>query len=102
EQDRYMRYYCDANSFAYTQAREKEIAREEGIAIGTEKGIAIGKEEGIAIGTEKGIAIGTEKGIAIGNQNAKNEIAKNMKAMGLPASDIAKCTGLTEEEIDKL
>ncbi len=86
EQDRYMRYYCDANSFTYTQAREKEIAREEGIAIGKEEGIAIGKEEGIAIG----------------NQNAKNEIARNMKAMGLSASDIAKCTGLTEEEITKL
>ncbi|MCD8386003.1 MAG: hypothetical protein LUD17_03825 [Bacteroidales bacterium] len=61
---------CDANSFAYTQACEKEIAREEGIAIG--------------------------------NQNAKNEIARNMNAMGLSASDIAKCTGLTEEEISSL
>lgn len=34
EQDRYMRYYCDAASFAYTQKVERKIARDEGIQMG--------------------------------------------------------------------
>lgn len=42
----------------------------------------------------KGFAIGMEKGIA--------KTALNFKKMGFPIKDIAKATGLTVEEIEKL
>ena len=48
------------------------------------------KEEGF----EKGMAKGIEKGISL--------IAKNMKSLGFPVSEISKATGLTEEDINSL
>ena len=48
------------------------------------------KEEGF----EKGMAKGIEKGISF--------IAKNMKSLGFPVSEISKATGLTEEDINSL
>ena len=52
----------------------------------------------IAEGEAKGIAIGEAKGRA----EAHIEVARNLKAMGLPVADIAKATGLTSEEICQL
>ena len=48
------------------------------------------KEEGF----EKGMAKGIEKGISL--------IAKNMKSLGFPVSEISKVTGLTEQDIKNL
>ena len=50
-----------------------------------------GRAEGLAEGMEKGIEEGMEKG--------KVEVARNMKASGMGLADIAKYTGLTEEQI---
>ena len=58
------------------------------------KGRAEGRAEGLAEGLAEGEKKGEKKGII--------KTAKNMKAEGLPASLIAKMTGLPEEEIDKL
>ena len=35
-------------------------------------------------------------------EKEKIEIARNLKAMGLPIHNIAKATGLTAEEIERL
>ena len=48
------------------------------------------KEEGF----EKGMAKGIEKGTSL--------IAKNMKSLGFPVSEISKVTGLTEQDIKNL
>ena len=52
------------------------------------------KEEGFEKGMAKGIEKGIEKGISY--------IAKNMKSLGFPVSEISKATGLTEEDINSL
>lgn len=49
--------------------------------------------------TKKGYNEGWEKGIEKGMQKGLHTIVRNMKQMGLPIADIAKATGLSEEEI---
>lgn len=55
---------------------------------------------------KKGIQKGIEKGIQKGKIEGKREkaiaIALEFKKMGLPIADIAKGTGLSIEEIEKL
>ncbi|QQD12324.1 hypothetical protein [Sphingobacterium sp. UDSM-2020] len=51
---------------------------------------------------EKGIQSGIEKGIERGKREESIAIALEFKKMGLPIADIAKGTGLTIEEIEKL
>lgn len=51
---------------------------------------------------EKGIQAGIEKGIEKGKREESIAIALEFKKMGLPIADIAKGTGLTIEEIEKL
>jgi predicted transposase/invertase (TIGR01784 family) len=53
-------------------------------------------------GRAEGLAEGREEGRAEGRAEEKLEIAKNMKADGQPLDLIAKFTGLTIEEIEKL
>ncbi|MBV6714239.1 Rpn family recombination-promoting nuclease/putative transposase [Paenibacillus chitinolyticus] len=52
--------------------------------------------------TEKGMARGIAKGIAEGEQKKAVEIAKNMLALGLQVSVIAKASGLSEDEVESL
>ena len=54
------------------------------------------------LGEAKGRAEGLAEGLAEGMKEGIIKTAKNMKAEGLPTSLIAKMTGLSEEEIDKL
>ena len=65
---------------------ERNLGREEGIAIG----IAEGKEQGIAIGE------------AQGERNKALETARTALAMGMSTDQIAKLTGLTTAEIAEL
>ena len=69
---------------------EKEDARAEGLA------------DGIAEGMAKGMAKGMEKGMAEGIAKAKAEYAKKMKAEGFDNALIAKITGLSVEQIERL
>ena len=55
-------------------------------------------EDGISIGRNEGITIG----ITQGAQQAKIETAKSMKLENMPISMIARFTGLSVEEIEKL
>ncbi|MGX4584277.1 Rpn family recombination-promoting nuclease/putative transposase [Paenibacillus chitinolyticus] len=52
--------------------------------------------------TEKGMAQGMAKGIAEGEQKKAVQIAKNMLALGLQVSVIAKASGLSEDEVQSL
>lgn len=56
---------------------------------------------------EEGIAMarynrGVKDGMAQGEQKKAMSVARNLKLMNLSVADIAKATGLTEEDIDKL
>ncbi len=64
------------------------------------------EKKGIQKGIEKGLKTGIEKGLKTGIEKGKREeaiaIALEFKKMGLPIGDIAKGTGLSIEEIEKL
>ena len=53
-------------------------------------------------GEKRGINKGISKGITQGRIEGCKDTAKNLLAMGLSVADIAKATGLTEEEITSL
>jgi predicted transposase/invertase (TIGR01784 family) len=63
----------------------------------------MGIEEVILEATkEEGKQEGMEKGIEEGKQKALLQIVLRMKKAGFSTADIAKATGLTEEQIKKL
>ena len=51
---------------------------------------------------EKGLKLGEEKGLKLGEEKSKLQIARQMKADGLPADTISKYTGLSLTEINDL
>ena len=57
-----------------------------------------GRLEGLAEGEAKGKA----EGLVEGKADALRQTAAKMKRMGMPTADIATCTGLSAEEIEKL
>ena len=73
---------------------ERMKGKAEGIVEGMAQGIAQGKAEGMA----QGIAQGKAEGMAEG----KEEIARNLKQMGMDVQTIVQATGLDQEVIDKL
>lgn len=73
-------------------------ARGEGKLEGRAEGIAEGRAKGIAEGRAEGIA----EGRAEGRTEALTETARKLKAMGLPAEQIAEGTRLSIEEIARL
>ena len=81
-------------------------AKNEGIAEGRAEGLAegeaIGMQKGRTEGLAEGEAIGMEKGRTEGEAIAKQEMAKSLKSQGVPTDVIAKASGLTTEEIERL
>jgi len=77
-------------------------AKKSGESLGHAKGLAEGKAKGLAEGKAKGLAEGKAKGLAEGERKKALETAKAFKEMGLPIADIAKGTGLSVEEVEKL
>lgn len=73
---------------------ERMKGKAEGIAEGMAQGIAQGKAEGMA----QGIAQGKAEGMAEG----KEEIARNLKQMGMDVQTIVQATGFDQDFIDKL
>ena len=59
---------------------------------------SVGREEGLA----EGLAEGRKEGLAEGKAEEKVAIARQMKALGIDASTIAKATGLKASEIEAL
>ncbi|MDO4462131.1 MAG: hypothetical protein Q4C30_06510, partial [Bacteroidia bacterium] len=64
------------------------------------------REEGRAEGMTEGIEIGMQRGIDKGREEGRVEerkgIARELKRMNIPISQIIMATGLSEEEISKL
>ncbi|RHR37983.1 Rpn family recombination-promoting nuclease/putative transposase [Parabacteroides sp. AF18-52] len=61
-----------------------------------------GLAEGEAKGKIEGLAEGKAEGLAEGKAEALRQAATNMKRMGMAVANIAGCTGLSAEEIEKL
>ena len=57
-----------------------------------------GREEGLAEGRAEGRA----EGLAEGELSKSLDVARQMKAEGLPVEMIARCTGLSIEQIEDL
>ena len=60
------------------------------------------KNEGRAEGLIEGRIEGLAEGEAIGLEKGRIEIARNMKAIGLPTETISQATNLSKEEIDNM
>ena len=73
--------------------------REDDLRMAGEK---IGFERGIRKGRRDGLLQGRRDGIAAGSYQAKRETAKILSDMRLDIEMIAKATGLSEAEIEKL
>ncbi len=75
---------------------------EKGKKIGEKQGLEKGKKIGEKQGLEKGKKIGKEEGMKEGIKTGKIMTAKELLQMGLSIQQIAKATGLSEEEIKQL
>ena len=75
-----------------------EMLKKDTYDSGFTAGEEYGRKEGIAIGEERGISIGMSQG----RNEAKLETAKSMKQENMSVSLIARFTGLSPEEIEKL
>lgn len=75
-----------------------DTAKRKAMKEGLEEGRAKGLEEGLA----KGLAKGREEGVEEGMQQKAVEVARQLKKKGIPVNVIAECTGLGEEEIERL
>ena len=61
-----------------------------------------GREEGLEEGRAKGREEGREEGRQEGEAASKREIAKALLEKGIDKAIIASCTGLSEDEVEKL
>lgn len=83
---------------AYYRHLDNVVILRDNITTARGEGKLEGRAEGIAEGRAKGIA----EGRAEGRTKALTETARKLKAMGLPAEQIAEGTGLSIEEIARL
>lgn len=70
--------------------------------LGIEEGFQKGMEEGIEKGREEGKMEGRAEGRAEGREEALLSAARKLLEMGLPIQEIAKATGLDEEQLKSL
>jgi predicted transposase/invertase (TIGR01784 family) len=78
------------------------LMSEEKYILDTQSRLTYAKEEARAEGLAEGRTEGLVEGRTEGRAEGKLEIARNLKKMGLPVSQIAEGTGLTPEAIQKL
>ena len=76
--------------------------RERGLEEGRKEGIKEGIKEGRKEGIKEGIKEGREQGLEQGSKKREAEIVKSMLKENISIDLIAKLTGLTKEEIEKL
>ena len=78
--------------------RVRNFYRSEGFDLGEEQGIDFGRKQGIDLGKRQGIELGEERG----KQERSVEIARNLLSMRMAKPEVAKATGLSIEEVDRL
>ena len=60
------------------------------------------QQSNLATAEDRGKKVGIGIGIGIGEKNRSIEIARNALQMKMSVADIAKLTGLTHEEVERL
>ena len=93
-----QREYAESIKNYWDYFSTMETAHNKGISEGFEQGHAKGLEEGI----EQGHAKGLEEGIEQGSKKIRYELARKMKADGVPFDTIAKYTGMTISEVEDI
>ena len=91
----------EANRVAYDKAVDRYYVNriyEEDMQDRVENAMREGREKGMREGREKGMREGMKEGVAKG----KLEDAQNLKHLGVSMDIIAKATGLSMEDIEKL
>ena len=102
EQEEYINTCFDKEVRRRALIRREEKGRVEGLEEGRAEGEAAGLEKGRAEGEAAGLKKGRAEGRAEGEKEKSLAIALAMKAEGISAELIAKCTGLAIEEIEHL
>ena len=98
----YDRFWDMVSTAKMQISSSRREAMAKGLAEGLKKGLAEGLEKGLQEGREKGLQEGLEKGLQEGREEEKCRNARGMKAEGIPAGTIARITGLTVDEINRL
>ena len=75
---------------------------EKGRKLGWDKGVAKGKKLGLDEGKKLGLDEGKKLGLDEGKAEMASSIARNLIAMSMSESDIAKATGLSIDEVQAL
>ncbi len=85
-------------------SKEERMMYDESIKVYRDKlaTLMYARQEGLEEGIEKGLKKGREEGLEEGIEKERLKNARGMKLLGLSAKDIAKVTGLTEAEVEKL
>ena len=94
--------YSDLERRQYEESKKVFWDNYSVMKTATDKGRAEGLAEGRAEGFAEGEARGREEGRAEGREEERRENARRMKKDNMPAELIAKYTGLTVEDIEKL
>jgi predicted transposase/invertase (TIGR01784 family) len=93
----FLRYYVRFENPDINAKFEQEVE------ILTERSTTMGLEELLLDrATKQGVEKGMEKGLEKGRRQEALNIAREMKAGGIPVTQIAKFTKLSVEEIEKL
>ena len=79
-------------------AKGKKLGLDEGKKLGLDEGKKLGLDEGKKLGLDEGKKLGLDEGKA----EMASSIARNLIAMSMPESDIAKATGLSIDEVQAL
>ena len=94
----YERYWDNRRNAASTISTAVIEGEFKGKKAGLEKGI----KQGLKKGKKEGLKEGKELGKKEGRKKAMFEVAKNMLSEGFSVKEIAKVTGLAENEVPKL
>ncbi len=93
DEDERRQYYESRKEYwDYTSTMDTALNK------GRAEGLQKGREEGRA----EGLALGLEQGRAEGEHDKSVAIASKLRQMGLSAADVAKATGLSVEEVERL
>jgi predicted transposase/invertase (TIGR01784 family) len=84
------------------EAERFRLLSEEKYILDTQSKVVHAKRQGEARGMKKGLAEGRTEGMEKGHAEKALEVARKMKAIGRPESEIAEVTGLSPEVIQKL
>ncbi|MEY8687628.1 Rpn family recombination-promoting nuclease/putative transposase [Bacteroides sp. AN502(2024)] len=85
-------------------SKEERMKYDESIKVFRDQLVTISfaKEEGRKEGMEEGMKKGMKRGIEKGMKKKSQEIARNLKELGVPAATISQASGLSLDEIERI